>query len=151
MMRIFVLAALLLATRSSFAQDCLIDAARYQNVDPILVLAIARHESGMRADAVNRNSNGSVDLGLMQINSRWLPALRSYGVDAQQLMDPCVNSYGGVWILKQAIARYGATWQAVGAYNAASPAKQQRYIARIYPLYIQYARLAAASSSVSAP
>lgn len=151
MMRFVILLTLGIVTRSAFAHDCLTDAARYQGVDPILVLAIARHESGMRPNAVNHNPNGSLDLGLMQVNSRWIPALRGYGIDARMLMDPCVNSYVGVWILKQAIARYGATWQAVGAYNAASPAKQQRYIARIYPLYIQYARLAAAFSSVSAP
>ncbi|MEX3628542.1 MAG: lytic transglycosylase domain-containing protein [Burkholderia sp.] len=117
---------------------CLTDAARYQGVDPALVWAIARHESGMNAAAMNRNRDGTTDIGLMQINSRWLPELGRYGIDAHRLLDPCVNSYVGVWILKQAIVRYGATWQAVGAYNAASPDRQLRYLRRIYPIYLHY-------------
>ncbi len=114
---------------------CIAEAARYQGIDPALLLAIAQHESGLRPEAINRNRNGTLDIGLMQINSTWLPTLAKYGVAQQALMDPCVNAYIGAWILKQAIARYGSTWSAVGAYNAASRDKQIRYIGRIYPIY----------------
>ncbi|WP_186050430.1 transglycosylase SLT domain-containing protein [Burkholderia gladioli] len=114
---------------------CVADAAQYQGIDPALLLAIAQHESGLRPLSINRNQNGSRDIGLMQINSSWLPTLAKYGIGSDALLDPCVNAYIGAWILKQAIARYGATWLAVGAYNAASRDKQIRYIGRIYPIY----------------
>lgn len=37
--------------------------------NPAIMIAIARAESGMNPKAVNKNTNGSVDLGLLQINS----------------------------------------------------------------------------------
>ncbi|MCR1769770.1 lytic transglycosylase domain-containing protein [Burkholderia glumae] len=114
---------------------CIAEAALYQGIDPALLLAIAQHESGLRPQAVNRNRNGTRDIGLMQINSSWLPTLARYGIPEQALMDPCVNAYTGAWILRQAIARYGSNWSAVGAYNAAARDKQIRYIGRIYLIY----------------
>jgi soluble lytic murein transglycosylase-like protein len=118
---------------ASFANaDCIDDAAIYFTLDPLLVRAIAQHESGMRSLAINRNANGSVDIGLMQINSGWLPTLVRAGIAPQSLWNPCVNAYVGAWILKSNIARFGPTWKAVGAYNAASPAKQLRYANQIH-------------------
>ncbi|WP_062611806.1 lytic transglycosylase domain-containing protein [Caballeronia calidae] len=120
-------------TCASFARaDCIDDAATYFTLDPQLVRAIAQHESGMNPLAINRNANGSVDIGLMQINSIWLPTLARAGIAPQSLWNACVNAYVGAWILSTNIARFGATWKAVGAYNAASPAKQLRYANQIY-------------------
>lgn len=131
----FALGLAPLAAAGAEPAHCVAEAAQYQGIDPALLLAIAQHESGLRPQAVNQNGNGTRDIGLMQINSTWLPTLAKYGIEQQTLMDPCVNAYIGAWILKQAIARYGATWLAVGAYNAASRDKQIRYIGRIYPIY----------------
>lgn len=116
--------------------DCLDDAAARFSVDTKLVHAIAQHESGMKPWVVNRNTDGKVDLGLMQINSRWLPTLSKYGVTADTLLsDACVNATVGVWILSGNIARYGATWKAVGAYNASSVDRQRKYVSQIYALW----------------
>jgi soluble lytic murein transglycosylase-like protein len=112
--------------------DCIDDVATYFTLDPNLLRAIAQHESGMRPFVINRNANGSVDIGLMQINSGWLPTLERAGIAPQSLWNACVNAYVGAWILSSNIARFGATWKAVGAYNAASPAKQLRYANQIY-------------------
>ncbi|MFX7866290.1 lytic transglycosylase domain-containing protein, partial [Acinetobacter baumannii] len=89
----------LLALASLARADCLDDAANYYRLDPTLVRAIAWHESGMRPLAVNRNSNGSVDVGLMQINSSWFPTLARVGIAPEHLWNPCVNAYVGAWIL----------------------------------------------------
>lgn len=131
----FALGLTPLAAAGAEPAHCVAEAAQYQGIDPVLLLAIAQHESGLRPQAVNQNGNGTRDIGLMQINSTWLPTLAKYGIEQQTLMDPCVNAYIGAWILKQAIVRYGSTWLAVGAYNAASRDKQIRYISRIYPIY----------------
>nr|WP_311530339.1 lytic transglycosylase domain-containing protein [uncultured Ralstonia sp.] len=122
----------MLAVAFNVHADCLDDAAARYALDPHLVRAIAWHESGMRATAVNRNSDGSYDIGLMQINSSWQPTLARAGISMQSLWDPCVNAYVGTWILSSNIARFGPTWKAVGAYNATSPAKQLRYANQIY-------------------
>ena len=48
---------------------------------PVNVLkAVAKTESGFNAKARNVNSDGSNDVGIMQINSSWLPKLEKYGV-----------------------------------------------------------------------
>jgi soluble lytic murein transglycosylase-like protein len=112
--------------------DCLEDAARYHRVSVQLVRAIAQQESGMRANAINTNRNGSEDIGLMQINSSWLPKLSRYGITRRKLFDACVNAYVGTWILASNIKQFGPTWKAVGAYNAVSSSKQLVYANNIY-------------------
>jgi soluble lytic murein transglycosylase-like protein len=112
--------------------DCLDDAAAYQHVSTRLVHAIAQHESGMRANAVNVNSDGSEDIGLMQINSSWLPKLARFGIRREHLFNACVSAYIGTWILASNIKQFGPTWKAVGAYNAVSTQKQLNYANAIY-------------------
>ncbi len=113
--------------------DCIDDAAQYQGVHPSLVRAIALQESGMRAGIISApNSNGTYDIGLMQINSAWLPTLAQWGITQTKLLDACVNAYVGTWILADNIRRLGPTWNAVGAYNAQSPEKRLVYAQHIY-------------------
>lgn len=79
-------------------------------------------ESGGRSSAVNVNrhlaGSASIDVGLMQINSAWLPKLARHGVTAADLRDPCTSIEVGAWILSGLVQRLGDTWEAVGAYNA---------------------------------
>lgn len=112
--------------------DCLDDAAQFHRVNVVLVRAIAQQESGMRANAINVNNDGTEDIGLMQINSSWLPKLRRYGVTREALLNACVNAYVGTWILASNIRQLGPTWKAVGAYNAVSANKQLVYANNIY-------------------
>lgn len=101
---------------------CWQEAATRYRVPVNLLVAIARVESGLNPQAVNRSHQartGSYDIGLMQINSAHLPKLERWGIGEAQLMDACTNIHVGAWILAQSIARHGLNWQAVGAYNAA--------------------------------
>lgn len=128
---------------------CFEEAAAKYGVSPALLRAIARVESGMRADAVGRSPNGTADLGLMQINSSWLHSLQPYGVSAETLLrDPCVNVHVGAWIMASAFARYGHGWEAVGAYNVGCRAlsrdecarRRQAYAWRVYRALREEAR-----------
>ncbi|RZT35411.1 lytic transglycosylase domain-containing protein [Cupriavidus agavae] len=112
--------------------DCLDQAAAFHRVSPTLVRGIAQVESGMRSWVTNTNTNGSEDIGLMQINSVHLPRLAKFGITRQSLFDPCTNAYVGTWILADCLSRYGETWTAVGCYNAGSPDKRLRYANRVY-------------------
>nr|WP_233833239.1 transglycosylase SLT domain-containing protein [Paraburkholderia sp. ZP32-5] len=112
--------------------DCIDDAASFQHVNVGLMRAIAQVESGTQTDVINRNSDGTVDIGLMQINSSWLPRLAREGISEQSLFDPCTNAYVGAWILSENIRQYGPTWSAIGAYNAASPEKRLAYARKVY-------------------
>ena len=132
MTRLFVALVAGVAIASPCHADCLDDAATYRHISAQLVRAIAQHESGMHANAVNVNSDGSEDIGLMQINTSWLPKLGRYGIRREHLFDACVNAYVGTWILASNIREFGPTWKAVGAYNARSSSKQLIYANAIY-------------------
>lgn len=113
-------------------EACLDKAAIYHGVDPNLLHAIAVVESGLNPQAMNTaNANGTRDIGLMQINSSWLPQLARWNIREQDLFDPCISAYVGAWILADNIARLGPVWRAVGAYNARSPERQLRYVQRV--------------------
>lgn len=127
-----VLSLLAMSFAAPCRADCLDDAAAYRHINVKLVRAIAQHESGMRANAVNVNSNGTEDIGLMQINSSWLPKLVRYGIGRDELFNACVNAYVGTWILASNVRQFGPTWKAVGAYNAVSSSKQLAYANAIY-------------------
>ena len=81
----------------------------------------------------------SVDIGLMQINSRNLPAL---GTTVEQVLDPCTNIRSGATILTadyvQASQRFApgqpALQAALSAYNTGSFSRgfENGYVARYY-------------------
>lgn len=113
------------------AQACWEDAASRYQLSSALLYAIARTESGLNPQAIGRNTNGSRDIGLMQINSAWLPTLASHGIGERDLYEPCTNIHVGAWILAGNVSRLGYTWEAVGAYNAASPALRRNYVEKV--------------------
>jgi len=113
--------------------DCIDDAARFHGVHPDLVRAIALQESQMQPGAISLpNSDGTYDIGLMQINSAELPTLAKWGISRGALLNGCVNAYVGSWILSQKIHRLGENWNAIGAYNATTPWKRLVYAQHIY-------------------
>lgn len=117
---------------ASCQADCVDDAARFHHVNARLVRAIATIESGQHANVVHLNTDGSTDIGLMQINSRWLTTLSRFGVSRAALQDRCTNAYVGAWILSQNLRRLGLSWDAVGAYNAGTHEKRIAYARRVY-------------------
>lgn len=106
-------------------------AARY-GVNPYLLYAIAKTESSLNPKAINRNKNGSYDVGLMQINSSWFPTLRKHGLDEKQLFEPCTSIHVGAWVLAQNMQRLGNSWEAVGAYNTSKRDLRMKYAAKVY-------------------
>jgi hypothetical protein len=104
---------------------CFDEAAAQHGLSPRLLRSIAMVESGCRPTAVHVNTNGSTDLGMMQVNSSWIGKL---GLDTGRLLrDPCYNVMTGAGILRQCVDRYGYTWEAVGCYNASSRDKRVDY------------------------
>jgi Soluble lytic murein transglycosylase and related regulatory proteins (some contain LysM/invasin domains) len=113
---------LILAACSSTTFACWQEAGARYGIQPALLYGVARVESSLNPVAVNRShydQTGSYDIGLMQVNSRSLPALKKFGISERDLYDPCTSIYVGAWILRQKLNQYpGHPWQAVGAYNA---------------------------------
>jgi soluble lytic murein transglycosylase-like protein len=124
--------ALLVLAFPTTTMACWNEAAQRYGVNPQLLYAIAKTESGLNPRALNRNPDGSYDIGLMQINSRWIPTLHRYGISEARLFEPCTSIHVGAWILAQNMRRLGNTWNAVGAYNAKTPAKRLQYAIKVY-------------------
>lgn len=122
-------------------RECFDGAAEYHHVNPVILRAITRVEPGYNPSAINRNGNGSYDIGLMQINSSWFPRLREFGVTPASLTDPCTSIYIGAWVLAQSIVQRGNTWQAIGAYNSATPGLNERYAVKVYRVVLHQGRL----------
>lgn len=119
--------------------QCFIQAGEYYQIHPHLLWGIAKVESNFNPYALNKNKNGTYDIGLMQINSSWIPVLKNYGLkNVSWLWDPCYNIYVGAWILSQCIQKLGYTWEAVGCYNATSSYKRVKYSKKIYEVIKPY-------------
>lgn len=109
---------------------CFEDAGKKYAISPLLLECIAKTESHLDPTATNKNRNGSVDIGLMQVNSYWITKL---GLDGDRLItDSCYNTMAGARILSQCIDRHGYTWEAVGCYNAVSMNKKTAYSWKIF-------------------
>ena len=139
----FILATAILCSTPAFSlagnlpfDKCFETASTRFNVDKRMLVAIAKTESSLNPNAVGpKNSNGSYDIGMMQINTGWLPTLSKLGISRSDLLNGCNNIYVGAWIMAHNIHRHGSTWKAVGAYNASTASKQVAYANRVLQNY----------------
>lgn len=129
------------AHAAAAADDCFDKAGAYQGVNPLVLRAVAWRESKGDATAVNRNANGSIDVGQLQINSIHFPDLARQGIPHRALIDPCVNIYVAAWLLKQKMVRYGNTWRAIGAYHSESPRERDAYARSIQAILVGWGQL----------
>jgi soluble lytic murein transglycosylase-like protein len=103
--------------------------------------AVAWFESKGDASAINRNANGSIDVGQLQINSIHFGDLAREGVPHRALTDPCINVYVAAWLLKQKMVKYGNTWRAIGAYHSESPRLRDAYARSIQKILVMWGEL----------
>jgi hypothetical protein len=126
-----LLAALLVLGMSSQAFSfCFEEAGAEYGINPQILRAIAKVESNFNPIAINKNSNGTYDVGLMQINSSWAATI---GKERwKKLGDACYNTKTGAWILSMCMNKYGYNWKAIGCYNSQTPGKRDRYAKLVF-------------------
>ncbi len=132
---LWVCASVLCFSTASNASDlggCFKAASDRYGVPEWLLWSVAKVESDYNPRAYNVNTNGSADIGLMQINTGWLPTLRKYGIEREHLWDACTSIQIGAWVLAQNVRAHGWNWKAIGAYNAKSEGKRNKYAWKIY-------------------
>ena len=112
--------------------ECVPYAAAFHQVSDSVLRAILLVESGMNPNTINKNANGTIDLGLGGMNSVHFQELAKFGIAPVHLLNACVATYVTAWQLKKQFTQYGVTWFAIGAYHSITPYFNQRYQILIY-------------------
>jgi hypothetical protein len=112
---------------------CMAFVASLNHLPPRVLPAIQAVEGGAPG-VVHRNTDASEDLGVMQINTRWLPALSYYFglpasvVRARLLAVPCFNIAAGGAVLRLYLNETrGNLMRAIGDYHSHTPLLNQQY------------------------
>ncbi len=112
---------------------CMALVAQIYSLPPRVLPSIQAVEGGGPGIA-HQNADGSVDLGVMQINTIWLPALARYtqlnpgDVRDRLLYRPCFNIAAGGLILRTYLDETrGNLMQAIGDYHSHTPLLNQGY------------------------
>jgi len=80
---------------------CLDAVIQSYQIHPIVLSVIARTEGGW-AGAKIKNTDGSYDLGLMQINTIHLPELSAFGLTEKMLVNnECINLGVAAWYVRR--------------------------------------------------
>jgi soluble lytic murein transglycosylase-like protein len=122
-------------TAQAFAA-CIFAAAQTYAVPPSVILGVLNVEGGKTGQAV-ANTNGTYDLGPMQINTIWIPKLASYwGVSQRTALkmvrdDACVNVGVGAWILRSKMNETGSLYKGIAHYHSATPAFGYAYSQKV--------------------
>lgn len=118
--------------------SCVIAEAERQSLDLLKVLAVMKAENG-RVGQFVLNSNGSYDIGPMQVNTIHLPELaktfRVSGETVAQLLayDGCFNVAVGAWLLRlRTNEAQGDFWYGIGRYHSRTVAYSNQYILRVH-------------------
>jgi soluble lytic murein transglycosylase-like protein len=127
---------------------CIETAARHYSL-PVALLRAVRTQEGGSVGFWRVNVDGSIDYGVMQINSRWLPLLAPRGYTATALTyNACMNITAGAWILAHALADHhawnctntsaDAYWRAIGEYHSHTSALNRRYAEQVWRRYVTF-------------
>jgi hypothetical protein len=112
---------------------CMALVASLDRLPPRVLPSIAAVEDG-RIGLASPDPDGSYDLGVMQVNTRWLPVIATSmhakieTVRTRLLMDPCFNISAAGAILRTYLDQdQGHLMQAIGDYHSHTPLLHQRY------------------------
>ena len=106
---------------------CMLAVSQFYHLPPRVLPSIQVVEAG-QPGTISRNFNGTADLGVMQVNTRWLPHLaRSWHmtprvVASRLINDPCFNIVAAGAIMRIYLDESrGDVVEAVGYYHSHTP------------------------------
>jgi hypothetical protein len=113
--------------------SCMAAAAAFYHLPPWVLPSIQAVE-GSRPALIQSNTNGTADLGLMQINTVWIGPLTRYAhmtgpaVINRLLHDPCFNIAASAAIVRVYLAEaHDNLMVAIGHYHSHTPALSMAY------------------------
>jgi hypothetical protein len=112
---------------------CMVLVAAYNRLPPRVLPAIQSVEGG-RIGLAHPNNDGSEDLGVMQVNTRWIAPIARYTgtpepvIRARLIDDACFNiAAAGVIMATYLAEENGDLMRAVSDYHSHTPALNQEY------------------------
>jgi soluble lytic murein transglycosylase-like protein len=105
------------------------NASRKYSISPKILWAIMKVESEYKK-TIHINSNGSFDIGVMQINSLWIKSLANKGFKVD-ILNNKDNVNIASYILKENMNKGYSLWQSVGLYHSTDKRLQAVYIKRV--------------------
>ena len=133
--------------------SCSIAAAVKYQIPVNAMLAVAEQEGG-RPGLRMRNSNGTFDVGSMQMNTAYLRELRRFGIEERDVAGPGCYPYDlAAWRLRKHLTEdRGDIWTRIANYHSRTPEHNARYRASLirratrwsewlkarYPTYVRY-------------
>jgi len=115
-------------------RGCITAAAKLYRLPPAVLVVLLNVERGSLG-RVSPNTNGTVDIGPIQVNEIWLPELAAHwnatiSDTYKALRDNfCANVEAGAWILRRGLDEAGDNfWEGVGYYHSRTPEHKTRYL-----------------------
>ena len=112
---------------------CMLAASQFYHLPPRVLPAVQVVEAG-RPGTISHNFNGTGDLGVMQVNSNWVPHIAQWwamtpGTVAGRLIrDPCFNIVAAGAIMRIYLDEaHGDVTRAVGYYHSHTPERATFY------------------------
>jgi hypothetical protein len=116
------------AETTPLSWGCLTESSLLFQVPISMILIVLDTERGTVGKS-SLNKNGTRDYGPMQINSIWLPRLKSLGITEELLRDNgCVNVAVGAWILREHLEKTGDPMVAISIYHSRVKKHRERYL-----------------------
>lgn len=115
---------------------CVDDISAHYQVPKMYIAGILKTEGGKVGDKI-LNTNGTYDLGPMQINTWWLEdhsrSLTKIGITEHSLrFNYCQNIAVGTYIFKKNVMSYSSIKRALSAYNTGDPNGSTSYPKKVF-------------------
>jgi hypothetical protein len=115
-------------------RGCITAAAKLYRLPPAMLVILLNVERGSLGH-VRPNTNGTVDIGPIQVNEIWLPEIAAHWSatisDAYKALRDnfCANVEAGAWILRRGLDEARDNfWEGVGYYHSHTPEHKSRYL-----------------------
>jgi hypothetical protein len=144
-------------TNEATIRDCITAAAEAYREPPAVLVVLLNVEGGSLGQ-VSYNTNGTIDIGPMQVNQIWLTDVAAHwrttvpAAYAALRDNFCANVEAGAWILRRGLdeAR-GDFWEGVGYYHSHDPEYKRSYLRAVLTQVLRLRSVAVRAQSRAAP
>lgn len=111
----------------------------HTNIKKEIFYTIAKIESNFKYNIKSKNKDGTIDYGIMQINSFWFDYFNKKGYPKSYIASPCGNILAAGFILSYCFRKKGNFSLAIECYNKGEKVKKSgEYYRKFKKFYAYY-------------